>query len=42
MSNLLPNNIFLRGIWEPLVFECDINDVKILGKIPKELNVHLS
>jgi len=38
MSNSLPNNIFLKGIWGPLVSECDINDTIIVGKIPKELN----
>src|SRR3990172_3608164 len=38
MSNSLPNNIFLNGIWEPLVSECDINDPIIVGEIPKELN----
>lgn len=38
MSNSLPNNMFLKGIWEPLVSECDINDLMVIGKIPKELN----
>ena len=38
MSKPLPNNIFLRGIWEPLPFECDINDPIVIGEIPKELN----
>lgn len=30
--------MFLKGIWEPLVFECDIHDPVILGSIPNELN----
>lgn len=38
MSNLLPNNIFLKDIWEPINFECDINDAIVIGDIPKELN----
>lgn len=38
MRNPLPNNKFLKGIWEPLIFECDINDPIIVGGIPKELN----
>lgn len=38
MSKPLPNNIFLKGIWEPLSQECDINDPIVRGKIPKELN----
>lgn len=38
MSNSLPNNIFLKNIWEPLVSECDINDPIVVGEIPKELN----
>ncbi len=32
MSNPLPNNFFLKGIWEPLVSESDINDLIIVGK----------
>jgi carotenoid cleavage dioxygenase len=38
MSNSLPNNVFLKGIWEPLISECDINDPIVVGEIPKELN----
>lgn len=38
MANSFPNNAFLKGIWEPLVFECDINDPIIKGEIPKSLN----
>ncbi len=38
MSNNLPNNMFLQGIWEPLVAECDIHDPMVIGNIPKELN----
>jgi len=37
-NNSLPNNIFLKGIWEPLETEYDINDLIVVGKIPKELN----
>lgn len=38
MSKPLPNNIFLKGIWAPLAFECDIHDPIVTGEIPKELN----
>lgn len=38
MSKPLTKNSFLQGIWEPIAFECDINDPVIIGKIPKELN----
>lgn len=38
MSNSLPKNVFLQGIWEPLVSEYDINDLIVVGEIPKELN----
>jgi carotenoid cleavage dioxygenase len=38
MSKSFPNNMFLKGLWEPLVSECDINDPIIIGNIPKELN----
>lgn len=30
--------MFLQGIWEPLKLECDIHDLVVKGKIPKELN----
>jgi len=30
--------MFLQGIWEPIAFECDINDTVVIGEIPKELN----
>lgn len=30
--------MFLQGIWEPINFECDINDPIVVGNIPKELN----
>ena len=38
MSKLLPKNMYLEGIWEPWPAECDINDLIVLGEIPKELN----
>jgi carotenoid cleavage dioxygenase-like enzyme len=38
MSNPLPNNMFLKHIWEPIGFECDLNDAVVIGKIPTELN----
>jgi carotenoid cleavage dioxygenase-like enzyme len=38
MSKPLPNNMFLQGVWEPINFECDINDPIVVGNIPKELN----
>jgi carotenoid cleavage dioxygenase-like enzyme len=28
----------LKGIWEPLAFECNIHDPVVVGEIPKELN----
>lgn len=30
--------MYLQGFWEPLTFECDINDPQVVGKIPQELN----
>src|SRR5690349_9742041 len=38
MSNPLPNNVFLKGIWAPLRFECDVDDPVVIGDILKELN----
>lgn len=38
MSKPLPNNFFLKGIWEPLSLECNIHDAIVIGKIPQELN----
>lgn len=38
MSNTLSKNIFLEGIWQPWPAECDINDLAVIGEIPKELN----
>lgn len=38
MSQALPKNSFLQGIWEPINLECDINDPMVIGKIPEELN----
>jgi len=37
MSKPLPNIMFLQGMWEPLMVECDIHDPIVIGNIPKEL-----
>ena len=37
MSKPLPNNAFLQGIWQPWSAESDINDLVVIGEIPKEL-----
>jgi carotenoid cleavage dioxygenase-like enzyme len=38
MNKPFPDNVFLRGIWEPLRTEYDINEPIVIGKIPTELN----
>lgn len=38
MSNSQQENTFLDGIWAPWPAECNINDVVVIGEIPKELN----
>ncbi len=38
MTNSFPKNVFLEGIFEPLSFECDLNNLKVIGEIPKALN----
>lgn len=38
MSDSQQENTFLDGIWAPWPAECNINDVVVIGEIPKELN----
>ena len=32
------NNKYLQGIFEPIDFECDINNLEVIGQVPPELN----
>lgn len=38
MPDSLAKNVYLDGIFEPLAFECDLNELTVIGRIPKELN----